>query len=72
MVDFLNGLHTDHLILETAHRPASDLEALREVGDHTALGIGVIDIKVNHVEMADEVASRIETAVRTLGAGRVR
>jgi 5-methyltetrahydropteroyltriglutamate--homocysteine methyltransferase len=72
LIDFLNGLHTDHLVLELAHRPASDLDALKEVGDHIALGIGVIDIKVNHVETPDEIALRIETAIRVLGPGRVR
>lgn len=72
LIAFLNGLHADHLVLELAHRPDSDLEALREIGDNIAIGIGVVDIKVNHIESADEVASRIETAVKTLGPGRVR
>jgi 5-methyltetrahydropteroyltriglutamate--homocysteine methyltransferase len=36
------------------------------------IGIGVIDIKVNHVETPDEVAAAIERAERVLGAGRVR
>jgi 5-methyltetrahydropteroyltriglutamate--homocysteine methyltransferase len=72
LVDFLNGLHTDHIVLELAHRPSSDLEALKQVGDHIAIGIGVIDIKVNHVETADEVASRIDAAVTALGPGRVK
>jgi 5-methyltetrahydropteroyltriglutamate--homocysteine methyltransferase len=72
LVDFLNGLHTDHVVLELAHRPSSDLEALKQVGDHIAIGIGVIDIKVNHVETADEVASRIDAAVKALGPGRVK
>ncbi|WP_269539855.1 cobalamin-independent methionine synthase II family protein [Cerasicoccus fimbriatus] len=72
LVDFLNGLHTDHVVLELAHRPDSDLDALKEVGEHIAIGIGVIDIKVNHVETADEVASRIDKAVQALGPGRVK
>jgi 5-methyltetrahydropteroyltriglutamate--homocysteine methyltransferase len=72
LIDFLNGLHADHLVLELAHRPGSDLDALREVGDHVAMGVGVIDVKVNHVETADEVAGRIEKAVTALGPGRVR
>ena len=72
LVDCLNGLHTDHVGLARAHRPDSDLEALKQVGDHIAIGIGVIDIKVNHVETADEVASRIDTAVQALGPDRVR
>jgi len=72
LVEFLNGLHADHLVLEIAHRPESDLDALREVGDHLAIGVGVIDIKVNHIETADEVAARIEQAVTAFGPNRVR
>ncbi|MEO6052438.1 MAG: cobalamin-independent methionine synthase II family protein [Chthoniobacterales bacterium] len=71
LVEFLNGLHTDHLVLELAHRPEADLDALAQIDKKITLGIGVIDIKVNHVESADQVASRIETAVKRVGAGRI-
>jgi len=54
-----------------AHRPAEDLQALREVRPDLALGLGVVDIKVNHIETPDEVAQRIETAEKTIGPGRV-
>jgi 5-methyltetrahydropteroyltriglutamate--homocysteine methyltransferase len=71
LVSFLNALHVDHLVLETAHRPAEDLQALREVDPRIRLGIGVVDVKVNHVETADEIARRIECAERVLGPGRI-
>ncbi len=69
---FLNALHADHLVLELAHRPASDLDALKLIDPKIALGIGVIDIKVNHVETPDEVAARIAAAEKKAGAGRVK
>lgn len=72
LLDFLNALHADHLVLELAHRPASDLEALRDLRQDIGVGIGVVDIKVNHVETADEIAASIERAERALGSGRVR
>ncbi len=72
LVDFLNALRCDHLVLELAHRPADDLEALKRVDPRIGIGIGVIDVKVNHVETADEIARRIERAERTLGPDRVR
>src|ERR1041385_8787744 len=50
LVDFLNLLHVDHLILEMAHRPLADLAPLREVDPRIAIGLGVVDVKVNHVE----------------------
>ena len=72
LLDFLNGLHADHLVLELAHRPDSDLEVLADISPKIALGIGVVDIKVNHVETPDEIAARIERAEKKAGAGRIR
>jgi len=69
---FLNELRADHLVLELAHRPGSDLQALRALDPNIGVGLGVVDIKVNHIETADEIARRIETAEKVLGAGRVR
>ncbi len=71
LIDFLNMLRCDHLVLELQHRPDADLEALKEVSSEIALGIGVIDVKVNPIETPDDVASSIEKAEKTLGAGRV-
>jgi len=72
LTEFLNALHADHLVLELAHRPVDDLQALANIDPRIELGLGVIDIKVNHVETADEVARRIETAARVLGPQRIR
>lgn len=71
LIDFLNALHADHLVLELAHRPEDDLDALKEIDSRITLGIGVIDVKVNPVETPDEVAARIEHAENKLGAGRI-
>jgi 5-methyltetrahydropteroyltriglutamate--homocysteine methyltransferase len=72
LISFLNSLAADHLVLELAHRPPSDLEALREVDRRVGIGVGVVDIKVNHIESPEEVAHAIERAERVLGPGRVR
>jgi len=72
LLAFLNALHTDHLVLELAHRPAADLDALKHIDRRIALGVGVIDIKVNHIETPDEVARRLEAAEKKVGPGRVR
>ena len=71
LIDFLNSLHADHLVLELAHRPSEDLHALKDIDRRMKIGIGVIDVKVNYVESPDEIASRIETAEKVLGPGRV-
>jgi 5-methyltetrahydropteroyltriglutamate--homocysteine methyltransferase len=71
LIQFLNCLHVDYLVLELACRPEEDLDALKDVDPKIKLGIGVIEVKVNHVESAEEVAARIEIAEKRLGAGRV-
>ena len=68
---FLNHLHADHLILELAHRPPEDLEALREIDPRLKLGIGVVDVKVNRIETAEEIARRLDCAESVLGRGRI-
>ena len=72
LVAFLNRLRCDHLVLELAHRPADDLEALAKIDTRIAIGIGVVDVKVNHIETPDEIAARIDRAVTGLGEGRVK
>ncbi|MBI2513158.1 MAG: cobalamin-independent methionine synthase II family protein [Opitutae bacterium] len=72
LIAFLNSLRCDHLVLELAHRPASDLDALRQIDRKIALGVGVVDIKVNHIETPDEIAERIAAVEKKVGAGRVR
>lgn len=72
LLDFINSLHAGHVVLELAHRPASDLDALKEIDQRIGIGIGVVDVKVNAVETPDEVASRIHAAERTVGPGRIR
>ncbi len=72
LLPFLNALTVDHLVLEFARPGYDELEVLRDLREDIALGIGVVDIKDNEVETAEEVARRIERAVSVLGAERVR
>ena len=67
LIDFLNSLRCDHLVLELAHRPKEDLDALKEIRPEIGLGIGVVDIKVNHVETPDQIAKSLEEAEAVLG-----
>ena len=62
----------DHLMLELVHRPPSDLDALKDVDARIGIGLGVVDIKVNHVETPEEIARAIERAEKVLGPDRVR
>jgi 5-methyltetrahydropteroyltriglutamate--homocysteine methyltransferase len=70
LVEFLNLLHADHLVLEMAHRGA-ELAQLREIDPRIAIGLGVVDVKVNHIETPEEIAHALERAQAVLGEGRV-
>jgi len=72
LLPFFNALECDHLLLEFARRGYDELEVFRDLKPSIALGVGVIDIKDNEVESADEVARRIERAVQALGRERIR
>src|SRR5438876_4172880 len=71
LIEFLNCLHVDHLVLELACRPEEDLDALQDVDPKIKLGIGVVEVKVNHIETAEEVAWRIDIAEKPLGPDRI-
>ena len=72
LINYLNALHVDHIIMETAHRSAEELVAFRELRPEIGFGLGVIDIKSTVIESADAIARSIERAENLLGPGRVR
>ena len=72
LVRFLDLLAADHVVLEVARRPSEELAALASSRTDLGLGIGVIDIKDNEVESADEVARRIEAAASVVGPERIK
>ena len=69
---FLNSLRADHLVLELAHRPSEDLDALKAIDARIGLGLGVVDVKINRIETPEEIARAIERAEQVLGPNRVR
>src|SRR6267142_4654382 len=71
LIDFINRLHADHVVLEFAFRGYDELQYFKDQLDpRIALGIGVIDIKVNTVETPELVAKRIESAAKQVGPDR--
>jgi 5-methyltetrahydropteroyltriglutamate--homocysteine methyltransferase len=71
LIDFVNKLHTDHVLVELAHRDEKELAYLAKAGPKVRYGVGVIDIKAMQIESPETVARRIERAVKVLGANRV-
>ncbi len=72
LLDYLNALAADHVVLETAHRPAEELAFLRDLRREIGLGLGVVDIKRTEIESPEDIARAIERAEKTLGNERVR
>ena len=71
LMDYLNALKVDHIVMETAHRPAQELEVFRDLRKDIGFGLGVIDIKRTEIESAAEIARALERAQKVLG-NRVR
>lgn len=72
LVDYINALHVDHVILETAHRPPDELNAFRDIRPEIGLGLGVVDVKSTEIETADAIARSLDRAASLLGAERIR
>ena len=72
LINYLNALHVDHVVMETAHRPADELAVFKQLRPEIGLGLGVIDIKATVIESPDSIARAIERAENLLGPGRVR
>ena len=71
LIGYLSNLHCDHVLLELAHRGSWELPHLKEIDPKLRFGLGVIDIKSNVVEDADEIARRIDEAATALGEERI-
>src|SRR5690606_2295963 len=67
LIDYLNALHVDHIVMETAHRPVEELAVFRELRPEIGLGLGVVDIKSTEIESADAIARAIERAESVVG-----
>jgi 5-methyltetrahydropteroyltriglutamate--homocysteine methyltransferase len=72
LIGYLNALHVDHIVMETAHRPANELEVFKALRPEIGFGLGVIDIKQTAIESPDAIARSIERADKLLGPGRVK
>jgi len=72
LIDYLNALHVDHIVMETAHRPLDELTVFRDLRPEIGVGLGVVDIKSTVIESADQIARMIERAETSIGPGRVK
>ncbi len=71
-MSYLNALHADHVVLETAHRSPEELAVFTELRPEIGIGLGVANIKSTEIESADAIARSLECAERVLGPGRIK
>lgn len=72
LVPFLSALRADHLVLELKRWGVEHAACLKDLPGRIGIGLGVVDIKDNRVETAEEIARDIERAERLVGKGRIR
>jgi 5-methyltetrahydropteroyltriglutamate--homocysteine methyltransferase len=72
LLSYLNALHADHIVLETAHRAPDELAVLRDLRPEIGLGLGVVDIKSTEIETAETIARSLERAAGILGRERIK
>jgi 5-methyltetrahydropteroyltriglutamate--homocysteine methyltransferase len=72
LIAYLNSLHVDHIVMENAHRPVSELAVFKDLRPEIGMGLGVVDVKRTEIERADDIAHAIERAEQAMGAGRIK
>jgi len=66
LMDYLNALEVDHIVMETAHRPADELAVFNDLRKDIGFGLGVVDIKRTEIESAADIARTLERAQKVL------
>ena len=72
LISYMNALHTDHVVLEFAHRGYDELKYFKDLRPEIGIGLGVVDIKSTVVETPELIAGRLEHATMVLGENRIR
>jgi 5-methyltetrahydropteroyltriglutamate--homocysteine methyltransferase len=72
LIDYMNRLHTDHMVLEFAFRGYEEIKHFRDLRPEIGLGVGVVDIKTTVVETPEVVAERLERVASVLGVERIK
>jgi 5-methyltetrahydropteroyltriglutamate--homocysteine methyltransferase len=72
LLSYLNALHADHLLIESAHRPPDELAVFRDLRPEIGIGLGVVDIKSTVIESAEAIARWLDRAEAALGQDRIK
>jgi 5-methyltetrahydropteroyltriglutamate--homocysteine methyltransferase len=72
LIAYLNALHVDHIVMENAHRPFSELAVFKDLRPDIGMGLGVVDVKRTDVEKPEDIAHAIERAEKSIGVGRIK
>ena len=64
-------VNMDQLILEFARKGYEDLEVIQRFGWDRALGLGVMDVKIEQIESTELITQRIHRALGTFPADKL-
>jgi 5-methyltetrahydropteroyltriglutamate--homocysteine methyltransferase len=65
------GANVDQLVLEFARKGYNDLPVIEKFGSDRKIGLGVVDVKSQHVETPEMVANRIRAALDLVPADQL-
>ena len=63
--------HVDELHLEMANREFAELELIGQISERKDVAVGIVDVKNYYIETVDDVANRVRSCLRFVGADKL-
>ena len=71
IIPALQQLQVHQYVMEFTIPAAGDLAVLRELPEHTTVGLGCVDCRSEHIDTPEEIVSRVEQALAYLPPERI-
>ena len=71
IIPFLQRLKLDGYVMEFSIPVTGDLEVLRELPEDKEIGVGCVDVRSEHVDTPEEIAGRVEEAMKYIPRERI-
>lgn len=71
IIPALKRLKVHQYVMEFTIPAAGDLAVLRELPEHAVVGLGCVDCRSEHIDTPEEIATRVEKALRYLPPERI-
>jgi 5-methyltetrahydropteroyltriglutamate--homocysteine methyltransferase len=71
ILDAIRQLKVDQLMMEFSIPVAGDVAVLKEMPEHTLIGLGCIDVRFEQIDQPETVVQRVEKALEYVAADRL-